>query len=151
MEEKYTQIDLPSDVLHKIGQVIVDIFVHEAKKDFARRGLSGKSSDGSPSIWDSFSYRLHGQSIEILSTFPLLKQTASPKRPPSSTPRPGVLQRSSGGAPVFQMAPLKLADAWVHPGIHRFSFVERARRAAHTAVLQILKEEAVRAVIRSRQ
>jgi hypothetical protein len=149
MEDKYTQIDLPSDVLHKIGQVIVDIFVHEAKKDFARRGISGKAPDGSPSIWDSFSYRVQGQSVEILSTFPLLKPAS--KRPPSSAPRPGVAQRNSGGAPVFQMAPLKLANAWVHPGIRRFSFVERARRAAHTAVLQILKEEAVRAVIRSRQ
>lgn len=150
MAEIFTQIDLPEDLLHKIGQTIVDIFIHESKKDFARRGISGRAPDGSVFIWDSFSYRVHRQTVEIMSTFPLTEQS-TPKRQSSTGHRPLITRRTSGGSTIFQMTPLKLKDGWVHPGILRFSFIERARRAAQAAVLRILKEEAVRAMIRSRQ
>jgi hypothetical protein len=36
--------------------------------------------------------------------------------------------RTKGGAIEFRMAPLKTADAWIHPGIARFTFFENAVR-----------------------
>lgn len=51
--------------------------------------------------------------------------------------------KSEGGAVVFRTAPLTMEDAWVHPGIARFTFAERAQRKAREKCVEILKEAAV--------
>ena len=43
---------------------------------------------------------------------------------------PLVVPIEEGGTVVFRVAPLQLANAWVHPGIARFTFIQRAARKA---------------------
>ena len=41
----------------------------------------------------------------------------------------------------FRMAPLKMAGAWVHPGIARFSFIDNAVRKGRVACGKVLQNE----------
>lgn len=49
------------------------------------------------------------------------------------------LQKDDGTV-IFRMAPLKTKDAWVHPGIARFTFVERALRKGRAACAKVVGE-----------
>ena len=44
------------------------------------------------------------------------------------------------GEVIFRMAPLKMADAWIHPGIARFNFFERALKKARVKVDTLVTE-----------
>lgn len=47
--------------------------------------------------------------------------------------------KSSNGSVEFRMAPLKIADAWIHPGIAKFTFFETAIRNGRNACIDIVK------------
>jgi hypothetical protein len=164
---------------------MVDSFIKEAKKDFAKRGWSGLAQDGSPPIWDSFSYKIRGErTVEVVSSFPYLKEMSEKDSPPHKmtwltqeakekdpalfplTPREKMLgmkqagRLSEGGrlplvvplktkenTVIFRMAPLTFDDAWVHPGIAKFTFVQRAARQGREACIAIIKEEVLKAVV----
>lgn len=55
--------------------------------------------------------------------------------------------KGKGGQVIFRVAPLTFADAWVHPGIARFTFAQRAARAGKKGCMEIIKGEAVKALI----
>ena len=48
--------------------------------------------------------------------------------------------QTEGGAIEFRTAPLKLGDAWIHPGIAKFTFFERALRKWKAECAQIVAE-----------
>jgi len=50
---------------------------------------------------------------------------------------------TKAGTVILRMAPLKTQDAWVHPGIAKFTFMERAIRKGRVLCAKILVEEAV--------
>jgi len=56
------------------------------------------------------------------------------------------IQESSGNI-VFRMAPLKLANAWVHPGIAKFTFVQRAMKKSREECKKQLMQMAKKAII----
>jgi len=181
------KIDIPitRELLERLGKCLVDSFVKEAKKDFAKRGWSGEARDGSAPIWDSFSYKIRGdKTVVVVSTFPdidvltsrdipsrkmtWLTQEAKEKSPNKypvtlREKRAGMKQsgrmskgerlplvvpiKDDGGKVVFRTAPLKLADAWVHPGIARFTFAQRAVRLGKAGCIEIIKGEALKALI----
>ena len=180
------KLDVPvtKELLQKLGECLVDSFVKEAKKDFAKRGWSGQARDGSPPIWDSFSYRIKGEStIEVVSTFPDIDvlvsrdiparklkwltqeaKDANPGRYPlthrerkagmklGGKVRDGkrmplvVPLKGEGGKVIFRTAPLRTQDAWVHPGIARFTFAQRAVRSGKKGCIDILKGEVIKAL-----
>jgi len=182
------KLDIPvtPELLDQLGTCLVAAFVKEAKKDFAKRGWKGTTQDGSPPIWESFSFHILGEStIEVMSTYPgieeltsrggvpLRKMTWLTQEAKNSKPskyaltkterrrgfrRGGRVRRGErlplvvpvkdrGGKVVFRTAPLQTANAWVHPGIARFTFVERAVRAGKAACIEVIKREAVKALV----
>lgn len=180
------EIPVTEDLLRRLGGCLVDSFIKESKKEFAKRGWSGKAPDGSKPIWESFSYRVTKDSVEVLSSHPYVEEMVSQdrdrgrmrwltqeakERNPSAfplTPREMELGmrrggrvskgerlplivpiKDNGGRVVFRTAPLRLQDAWVHPGIARFTFVEKAMEEGRRACLEIIKEEAIKALISS--
>jgi len=63
-------------------------------------------------------------------------------RPSRGTRLPLVVPiQSHGGAVVFRMAPLTTREAWVHPGIAKFTFIQRGIRKGRLACIEILKKE----------
>lgn len=182
---KKLDVVVTPELLRRLGKCLVDAFITEAKKDFAKRGWSGEARDGSPPLWESFSFRLQGErTVEVLSSFPYLAemvgqdtpahkmtwltQEAKEKRPESYplTPRERELRmprsgrishgdrlplivpvKDSGGVVVFRTAPLTFQDAWVHPGIARFTFVERAMKKGKAQCLRVIQEEVLKTVV----
>ena len=177
------QIPVSRELMEKLGECMVEAFIREAKKDFAKRGWSGKAHDGSPPIWESFSYRIVGEStLEIDSTYPgidaLTSEGGVPRRklrwltqqekenhPARYRITPGerkrhmrkggriskgermplvVPMKGPAGTVVFRTAPLTTQDAWIHPGIARFTFAERAARSGRAACIEVIKGELVK-------
>jgi len=52
--------------------------------------------------------------------------------------------KSRSGEVVFRTAPLKMQDAWVHPGIAKFTFARRAIDKGKKECLGVIRDEAIR-------
>ena len=58
-----SKIEISPEVLGQLGDCLIEHIVREAKKDFAKRGWSGRARWGdetSPVLWDSFSHGVKG-------------------------------------------------------------------------------------------
>ena len=53
----------------------------------------------------------------------------------------------AGGTVVFRVAPLKIGDAWVHPGVAKFTFLQRGIEKGKKLCVERIKEELVRQLV----
>ena len=60
---------------------------------------------------------------------------------------PLVVPLKAGSEVILRAAPLKTSDAWIHPGIARFTFMQRALKKGKVACAEILKQELIRVLI----
>lgn len=154
-------ISLDAKMLHRLGRVLVESVVEEARVDFAKQGRAPKppgKPEGIPNTEDffkSFHHRLTGTStIEILSTWPYIDQVIEGRDP---YPMPW-LTRSRGvdvvpilkgdGVVIYRTAPLKIQDAWIHPGFARHTFLQRGIKKGREKMAQIIAAEATRALMK---
>lgn len=164
-------IKVTPDLLRKMGRAIVKRLSEEAMKDFAKRGWTGKDPMGGPDIGDSFSFRIHESSVEIQSTFYGMKELTTgdiparkmvwltqqgservgsisggkPKFRHGQSPLVVPIQTKSGEV-IFRTAPLQMKDAWIHPGIAKYTFVQRAINKAREDCLQLITKEIQKAL-----
>jgi hypothetical protein len=161
--------EINTKTLQALGRCMVALLRKESMKYMARIGWSGGDPMGGPPLWDSYTFRLQGMNVEIRSSFYGMKELArgsiKPRRMTwltqeykernptkfNMTPRERSLGKSgtdrmplivpikSNGTVEFRMAPLKLSDAWVHPGIAKFTFFETAIRKGRKACIEIIK------------
>jgi hypothetical protein len=180
---KLADVALDKRVLRKLGSCLVGLLRGESQNYFEKRGWSGKDPMGGPPIWRSFSYRVVGSDLEILSSFygmkelakgdipsremPWLTQEAKDKQPlryhltdtekrlrmrrngriSNGKRKPLIVPiKTKAGEVIFRMAPLKLKDAWVHPGIARFTFLENAIRKGRKMCARIIAAEMAKAM-----
>jgi len=160
-------IKVTPTMLNKIGQAIVRRLSEESKKDFAKRGWTGKDPMKGPDIWDSFSFKIQKSSVVISSTFygmrelttgdipsrrmvwltqkaqgRLVKASGKPRYRKRGNKRPLVIPiKEKSGEIVFRTAPMTIGDAWIHPGIAKFTFVQRAINKAREDSRAIIIEE----------
>lgn len=142
-------------ILQRLGKAMVDAIVEEAKKDFAKQGRSPTPKgqpEGLPdsdNFFESFDYKIVGKStVVITSTWPWIQETVEGRPPYKMT----WLTRSQqvykvpmpqpNGTVIIRTAPLKMADAWIHPGFARHTFLERGIRRARKEMAKIIGEEA---------
>lgn len=145
------EIPLTPAMLDRIGEIIVESVVEEARKDFAKQGRSptprgqpeGIPSQGS--FFESFSHQLRGKStIEIVSSWPWVEQIIE-GRPPYPMKW---LTRAAGvhkvpmvqpdGTVLVRTTPLRLGDAWIHPGFARHTFLERGVRKGREKAVDLV-------------
>ena len=164
-----------------IGRTLVKNFSDEARRDFTLRKWSLNDPMGGPPIHKSFSYRVRGSVIEVVSSYyglAELLQGIPPRRltwltqqahqsnsPTPLTPSdlPGfqrsVVKKTTFSATpqkkgplivplrgpnrtvIFRAAPTSMADAWIHPGIKRFTFGDRAVRITKRQIDQIIADD----------
>lgn len=128
--------------------------------DSARRIHHAKEGQpqGGPPIDKSFAFRVVGNQIEVTSTYygladllsrdiprrpmPWLTQEMARRADPSRSTPLVVPMRGPFGAVLFRVAPERIADAWVHPGIRRLTFGDRAVRRARQEMTELLLEVA---------
>lgn len=162
-------VELNNKTLQSMGRCMVATLKRESSKYLIRIGWSGHDPMGGPPLWDSFSFRLAGMDVQIRSSFYGMKELAHGSIPSrrmtwmtqeykdhnptkfkqtfrerklgkSGTNRgPLIVPIKTGGKVEFRMAPLKLSDAWVHPGIAKFTFFETAIRKGRKACIDIVK------------
>lgn len=146
-------IKLTKKTMDRLGKVIVDSVVTEARKDFAKQGKAPRRAEpvGIPDTEDffrSFSHRLVGDStIEVVSNWPFIRQITEGRDPYPMTwlrrPRVHTVPIAIGnGEIIFRVAPLKLSDAWIHPGFARYTFIQRGIRKGREKAARIAVEEA---------
>jgi len=151
-------VPLDREVYEKVGEILVESVVTEARKDFARQRRKPNGPVGLPDSEDffqSFSYRLVGKStLEVVSTWPFIKQVTEGRDPF----RMDWLTRQNGvnvvplidkrGQVIFRMAPLNLGNAWIHPGFARHTFLQRGIRKGRDKAVELLAEEARKVLLR---
>jgi len=144
-------LKIDRSVLDRLGKIIVECVVEEARKDFAKQGKSPKGPEGIPNTEDffkSFSYQITGNStVEVLSSWPYIKQVTEGRDPYKMT----WLTQSNGvhvvpliqqsGEVIFRMAPLRLGNAWVHPGFAKHTFIQRGIKKGREKAMKIITEE----------
>lgn len=106
-------------------------------------GKTSPPSSGGPPIDKSFGFQIKANQIEITSSYygleallrgvprhpmPWLTQEAARKHHPASRGPLVVPLRGPLGTVLFRVAPERIADAWIHPGIRRLTFGDRAVR-----------------------
>lgn len=125
----------------KIGNYLIKAVKEEVQKD---RDKMGQLPD-TPEFDNSFTFEISGDEIILNSDWPWIDQYVE-GRPEFEmywlTQEYGarfVPIHQKDGSVVVRMAPLTLEDAWIHPGIARHTFVQRAldRTSEYIAELQI--------------
>lgn len=142
------------ELLKRLGKALVDSVVVEAKKDLVKQGRSPTprgEPEGLPtsdSFFDSFGFRISGKStIEITSTWPWVEQHVEGRKPYKmtwATRSQGVYRvpmAQPNGTVIVRFAPLRTADAWIHPGFARHTFLQRGVRKGRKAMAQMVLEE----------
>ena len=145
--------------MQRLGRALVKAVVEEAKKDFQKRPqpARGVPEDipNSDSFYDSFSYRLNGRTIELVSTWPWIQQIVEGREPYRMTwltqERGAYIVPMSmrDGTVIFRTAPLKTDDAWIHPGFARHTFMERGIRKARQQMAEIVAQEMIKKLLKA--
>jgi hypothetical protein len=132
LEKQYGAV-LNKDELAFFGRCIIKYIRQEALKDHAKTGQVPNSKD----FLGSFSFQIKGNSIEVVSSWPWIDLvrfgTNGPYAMKWLTRAQGVPKvplRGKHGEILIRNTPLTTDKAWIHPGIARHTFVERAFRRA---------------------
>lgn len=150
-------IKITQRTMKQLGKVIVESVVAEARKDFAKQGKAPRRGEpvGIPDTEDffrSFSFRIVGEStVEVLSNWPFIKQLTEGRDPypmwwlrrPKVHTVPIVI---GAGEVIFRVAPLKLSDAWIHPGFARHTFIQRGIRKGREKAAEIAAKAAMKSL-----
>lgn len=121
--------------LQFFGRCLIKFIQQEALKDAAKSPSIPRSQD----FLDSFHFQVRANTIEVFSTWPWINSLIEGQRPyPMKwlTRAHGVSKiplRDKNGQVVIRTAPLTTDKAWIHPGIAKHHFIERAFRKAQTA------------------
>jgi len=62
---------------------------------------------------------------------------------PKNRKKPLVVPLQTPGGVIFRMAPLTFANAWVHPGIAKFTFAARALKRSREECVRVMRDKVV--------
>lgn len=140
--------------MERLGGFLLDAIVFEARKDLAKQG-GRPTPEGAPEgipasnrFFESFSYKINGNSIEISSTWPWIEQvlegrkaypmewltqTEGVSRVPMAGEQPGTV--------LIKSTPGNLQKPWIHPGFRKHNFVRRGYEKARHKFKQELDKQ----------
>ena len=137
-------IKLDRQDLAKFGKVLVRFLIEEIKKDASK----STNIPDTKEFYDSFSYEVQGNSVALKSSWPWVEQLVEGTDGPYSmkwmTAAQGVRKiplRDKDGSIVIRTTPLTTDKAWIHPGIARHSFFQRAMARAQNAFVDHVLEK----------
>lgn len=142
----------PKDLLEKFGASMVTCVVSEARSDFEKYGLKKKRGDpttipDSELFFKSFGYVVNGSSVSLTSTWAGIDSLINGRGPFKMrwlTQARGVdvvPMKDDTGVVLFRTTPVRISDAWVHPGIRKHDFIRRGiERAKRDAVGSIIDD-----------
>jgi len=143
------KIQIPRHILDKCGKFLVKAVQEEVLKDIHARVPHNKQGlPSSREFLDSFSYKIRGKGIELLCDWPWIERHTEGREPfrmkwlLSEPGSPKIIPiRTSSGEIAFRTAPLRLENAWVHPGVAKFNFIERAKERMLDKMVELIQED----------
>ena len=142
--EKKVGAVLDKSDLQYFGRCFIKYIRQEAEKDAAKTHQVPTTE----AFYKSFSYRVKDNVIEVSSSWPwieMITQGVKPHPMPWLTQAQGVYKvplRDAQGMLVIRSTPLTTDKAWIHPGIARHTFIERAfRRAQRDCISSFLEKK----------
>lgn len=157
--------------LDRVGAVLLREVIREAKLEAAsesKRPIGIPSEEAGmnktpagipkdPKFFDSFNYRIVGQStIEIYSTWPWIDLVIKGKEPYSLAPKTGpgggktVPFSDPSGKVIFRSRPARGQDPWIHPGFAPHSFLQRGYKKARTKIKSMYGQQAKKVLSKNR-
>lgn len=143
------EIKLNPAELNRFGRLLIKFIREEAKRDAA---LSPQIPD-TREFYESFSYRLDGNSVVVESTWDwvntLVDGTNGPYPMKWLTAAQGVKKipmRDKQGNLIFRSTPLTTDKAWIHPGVARHTFIQRAFDRAQEEMASMVMDAVMRKV-----
>ena len=152
--------------LKKIGDMLLEAIIFEAGKDFAKQGNSPTprgAPEGIPKsmrFFDSFSYKIVGNSVEVHSSWPWIDQIIKGRRPyemdwlrrdgsARSGAVPRVPMKGSTDTPLIRTTPGMGSDgrqqpSWIHPGFKKHNFIRRGYERARREMDDLLSKQVVK-------
>lgn len=137
--EKQVGAVLDKSDLDFFGKCLLRFIREEAKKDAAKTHQVPTTSK----FYESFTYQVKENTIEVSSSWPwidlIIQGTDGPYKMKWLTQAKGVFKvpmRDKSGMMVIRSTPLTTDKAWIHPGIARHTFIERAFRRARKACVE---------------
>lgn len=152
---KPLKVHMDKGLMLQAAQIILDSVRDEARKDMAKARALGRAK-GEPVLLpdsedfiQSFTYQFRGNStVEIVSSWPTAQAHTEKghDKPRKMTwlLRPNVHIVpivTSQGETLLRTAPLRLEDAWIHPGFARYTFIERGAKKGRARVIQEMAQE----------
>ncbi len=156
---KGSDVTMTRDDMMTLGRSMVAHVVREARMDFKRFGLVKRKGDpaGIPDteeFFRSFGFVLGSENtVSLTCSWPTIDALINGRDPFKMTwltQERGVSvvpMKGTGNVVLFRSTPLKLADAWVHPGVRKHNFIRRGLDKAKAEVMKTLKERAVGTVL----
>lgn len=150
---KISHLPVTPEILDRIGEVLLASVIREGKKDFAkqRRMRTPRGEPMglpvSPKFWESFGYKIIGKSTVAITTTWEWWPRYEGRRPFKMTwvtRQMGVDVipiSQSDGTVIFRTTPLTTDKAWIHPGVARYTFLQRGVRKGRMEAAKILIEE----------
>jgi len=149
------EIQLDAQTLKRLGDVLVESVVAEARKDMAkqRKAPVRGQPEGLPDseeFLESFSYRIVGnRTVEISSSWPVAEQLVEGTPPyqmlwftkTAGVDRVPMIGRD--GRVIICSTPLGPGTAWVHPGFRRHTFLARGIQKGREKAIEIVRNELV--------
>lgn len=146
---------LTADFMKKVGKVLVESIVFEARKDFAKQGgrpTSRGFPEGIPDsekFFESFRFEVKGTTVEVYSDWPWIEQITEGRRPyPMDwlTRQEGVSRvpmKGPAGTVLIKSTPATKAEAWIHPGFRKHNFIRRGYERARRKMEAMLQQQVV--------
>lgn len=133
--------------LQKFGEQFLSELAREIKKDVARRG--DEKGDGIPDSLEfvrSFKYKILKDGLAISCSWPWIEPILEGKKPFKMlwlTKQRGVrfVPFVKKGRVEIRSTPATIGKAWVHPGVARHTFIQRAFNTVAKGIAQIIAKE----------
>lgn len=139
---------ISKNTLQEIGSYLVKQLVAEAKKDAVKKiPTKGKETiPDSRDFYESFSYTVVGGEIVVSSNWPGFERFIEGRDPyemkwltsKAGNPKIIPLTDSDTGQLIFRMAPLQGRGFWVHPGVVKSAFYNRAIKKAEEKAAELI-------------
>lgn len=156
---KGSDLTMTRDDMMTLGRSMVAHVVREARRDFKRFGLVKGKGDpiGIPDTEDffrSFGFVLGGENtVSLTCSWPTIDSLINGRDPFKMTwltQERGVHvvpMKGTDNVVLFRSTPLKLSDAWIHPGVRKHNFIRRGIDKAKAELMKTLTDRAVGTVL----
>jgi len=155
------EVKLSDGLMERLGQMLVDSVVAEARRDFTKQGKKPTPSGDPQGIPDtekffkSFGFKIKGKStIEITSTWPWIEALVEGRdpypmdwllRPRGASFKIPILQPD--GKVIVRMAPITKGDVWIHPGVAKHNFINRGIKKGRVKMAEMVFKELKQMVV----